>query len=71
MHESWRIKEIIRELFQLLLVAFFTSHRIVYRDLNQRGDTEIDGSLKMEPDRSLLASVRDDRFKQLRICVWV
>src|ERR1700738_1967759 len=25
----------------------------------------------MEPDRSLLASVRDDRFKQLRICVWV
>ena len=32
---------------------------------------EIDRSLKMEPDRSLLASVRDDRFKQLRICVWV
>jgi hypothetical protein len=28
-------------------------------------------SLKTEPDRSLLASVRDDRFKQLRICVWV
>src|ERR1700722_8672007 len=25
----------------------------------------------MEPDRSLLASVRDDRFKQFRICVWV
>ena len=25
----------------------------------------------MESDRSLLASVRDDRFKQLRICVWV
>jgi len=28
-------------------------------------------SLKMESDRSLLASVRDDGFKQLRICVWV
>src|ERR1700730_2984310 len=25
----------------------------------------------MEPDWSLLASVRDDGFKQLRICVWV
>jgi hypothetical protein len=46
-------------------------NRIVSRDLSQRGDTEIDGSLKMEPDRSLLASVRDYRFKQLRICVWV
>jgi hypothetical protein len=28
-------------------------------------------NLKTEPDRSLLVSVRDDRFKQLRICVWV
>jgi hypothetical protein len=27
--------------------------------------------LKTEPDWSLLDSVRDDRFKQLRICVWV
>ena len=26
---------------------------------------------KTESDRSLLYSVRDDRFKQLRICVWV
>src|SRR5260370_18599283 len=33
--------------------------------------TEIRRSLKTEPDRSLLASVRDDRFKQRRICVWV
>ena len=33
--------------------------------------TEIQRSLKTEPDRSLLASVRDDRFKQPQICVWV
>src|SRR5271166_3339544 len=32
---------------------------------------EFNRSLKTEPNRSLLASVRDDRFKQLRICVWV
>src|SRR5271165_6392468 len=32
---------------------------------------EFNRSLKTEPDRSLLAPVRDDRFKQLRICVWV
>ena len=36
-----------------------------------RGATEIRRSLKTEPDWSLLDSVRDDRFKQLRICVWV
>src|ERR1700720_1809686 len=35
------------------------------------GATEIQRSLKTEPDWSLLDSVRDDRFKQLRICVWV
>jgi hypothetical protein len=35
------------------------------------GATEIRRSLKTEPDSSLLASVRDDRFKQLRICVGV
>jgi hypothetical protein len=28
-------------------------------------------SLKTEPDGALLASVRDDRFKLPRICVWV
>src|SRR6202011_2552495 len=33
--------------------------------------TEIHRSLKTEPDWSLLDSVRDDRFKQHRICVWV
>src|ERR1700731_2418629 len=33
--------------------------------------TEIHRSLKTEPDWSLLDSVRDDRFKQPRICVWV
>lgn len=33
--------------------------------------TEIQRSLKTEPDRSLLASVRDDCFKQPQICVWV
>jgi hypothetical protein len=32
---------------------------------------EIRRRLKTEPDRSLLASVRDDRFKQLRICIGV
>jgi len=32
---------------------------------------EFNRSLKTEPNRSLLASVRDERFKQLRICVSV
>src|ERR1700730_16136712 len=35
------------------------------------GATEFHRSLKTEPDWSLLDSVRDDRFKQPRICVWV
>jgi len=35
------------------------------------GATESRRSLKIKPDRSLLDSVRDDRFKQLWIRVWV
>jgi hypothetical protein len=37
----------------------------------EHGSTEIHRSLKTEPDWSLFDSVRDDCFKQLRICVWV
>ena len=52
-----------------------TADRTVYKRpqlTEARGSaTKIRRSLKTEPDRSLLASVRDDRFKQLRICVWV
>ena len=48
------------------------AHRLLGRGpQDQRIGSENCWSLKTEPDRSLLASVRDDRFKQLRICVWM
>jgi hypothetical protein len=45
--------------------------RAIVEDAETHGARrDIHRNLKMEPNGSLLTSVRDDRFKQLRICVW-
>jgi hypothetical protein len=49
----------------------FLRRAIVEDAETHRATQEIRRNSKMEPNGSLLASVRDDRFKQLRICVLV